>query len=70
MGPTPFDVFNVQKGKSRNIAKQEFDNIDPEALKIPVVGTFKGLIKVGSKALMTSMEMLRDKKIKKMVKNL
>ena len=70
LGPTPFDVFNIQKGKSRNIAKADFDNVDPEALKIPTVGTFKGLIKVGSKALMTQLEMLRDGKIRKMVKAL
>lgn len=70
MGPTPFDEFHINKGKSRNIAKQEFDNVDPEALKIPTVGKFKGLIKVGSRTLMASLEMLRDSKINKMIKGL
>ncbi len=67
LGPTPFHVFDIHRGRSRNIAKADFENIDPEALKIPVVGKFKGLVKVGSPVLMFQLEMLRDGKIREII---
>lgn len=36
-------------------------------MKTPVVGKFKGLIKVGAPALMFQLEMLRDAKLKAIV---
>ena len=67
LGPTPFDVFDLRRGQSRNIAKADFHSLDPDAMKTPVVGKFKGLIKVGAPALMFQLEMLRDAKLKAIV---
>lgn len=29
LGPTPFNVFGIKRGMSRNIAKQDFSSTDP-----------------------------------------
>ncbi len=67
LGPTPFDVFDIHRGRSRNIAKQDFESSGAESTGIPVVGKFKGLINVSAPALTYILDELKKKKVNDIV---